>query len=151
MYMYIQVERAIRETDGVREGTASWPSSERAASLAAGHRRRENLGPGATDPAGFTLSPPTQGTARFPHGTRTLSVSETYVSLGGEHHLFTVHYQPLLLSPTFLRRLPARLDRSSRAAHSVPGYYRLGSPSQRTRCLRRTVFPQRPADHVFEV
>ena len=41
---------------------------------------------------------PTLGTARFPHGTRTLSVSETYVSLGGKHHPFTVHYQPLLLS-----------------------------------------------------
>lgn len=41
---------------------------------------------------------PILGTARFPHGTRTLSVSETYVSLGGEHHPFTVNYQPLLLS-----------------------------------------------------
>ena len=45
-----------------------------------------------------SLLSPILGTARFPHGTRTLSVSETYVSLGGKHHPFTVHYQPLLLS-----------------------------------------------------
>lgn len=35
----------------------------------------------------FHLYPPTTGLAPFPHGTCALSVSETYVSLGGKHHL----------------------------------------------------------------
>jgi hypothetical protein len=35
----------------------------------------------------FHPYPPTTGSAPFPHGTCALSVSETYVSLGGKHHL----------------------------------------------------------------
>ena len=74
----------------------------------------------------FHHYPPTKGTAPFPHGTRPLSVSNSYVSLGDEHHLFTVHYQPLLLSPA---------QHASGAAHglqpsppSFPGTHRAFRP-----------------------
>lgn len=81
------------------------------------------LGPSATAPASFTLTPLVGDTA-FPSRYFALSVSEPCVSLGEKHLPFAVHYQPLLLS--------ARIDRRAR----VPDSYRLRAHSQTLRARR---------------
>jgi len=95
---------------------------------------RANQAPNTSHPSGFTLQSPAKRYTRFPHGTCALSVSKAYVSLGGKHHLFAVHYQALLLVTITKSSPVSRLSLERRAFQHVTSF--------------NLVFPQlRPSIH----